>query len=320
MKNLKINYKMRKNVIVLFFCALLNQAYAQQASLSTQYDMVSSIQNPAYNGIHQALKIDAISRVQWANFPGSPRYTCLAVQAPFSKDFAFGANFQTLKVGSFKVASPLNMNVFAADIAYHKKIAKNINVGVGIRMGLFSFNMQLSRLIADNPDDVAVAGNDYNLNTPVVGGGVIIYGKNYYIGGAMPQFALINDQVLNNVNIGYNARMFYLLNGGYIFHLNNVWNIKTSFQTRYYNGLPVQADANLYLINKELFSLGYGYRSSGSHAVLASIKVNEFFKVLYSFETGTVYNKNIPFVSNEFGLSYSFSQPNKQTIVVPRFY
>ena len=201
MKNLKINYIMRKNVVVLFFCALLNQAYAQQASLSTQYDMVSSIQNPAYNGIHQALKIDAISRVQWANFPGSPRYTCLAVQAPFSKDFAFGANFQTLKVGSFKVASPLNMNVFAADIAYHKKIAKNINVGVGIRMGLFSFNMQLSRLIADNPDDVAVAGNDYNINTPVVGGGVIIYGKNYYIGGAMPQFALINDQVLNNVNM-----------------------------------------------------------------------------------------------------------------------
>jgi type IX secretion system PorP/SprF family membrane protein len=302
------------------FFALLNQTFAQQASLSTQYDMVSSIQNPAYNGIHQALRIDAISRIQWANFPGSPRYTCLGVQTPFSKDFAFGANFQTLKVGSFKVASPLNMNVFAADIAYHKKIAKNINVGVGLRLGLFSFNMQLSRLIADNPDDVAVAGNDFNINTPVVGGGIIVYGKNYYFGGAMPQFALVNNQVLNNVNIGYNARMFYLLNGGYIFQLNNVWNIKTSFQTRYYNGLPLQADANLYIINKELFSLGYGYRSSGSHAALVSIKINEFFKVLYSFETGTVYNKNIPFVSNEFGLSYSFSQPNKQTIVVPRFY
>jgi type IX secretion system PorP/SprF family membrane protein len=302
------------------FFALLNQTFAQQASLSTQYDMVSSIQNPAYNGIHQALRIDAISRIQWANFPGSPRYTCLGVQTPFSKDFAFGANFQTLKVGSFKVASPLNMNVFAADIAYHKKIAKNINVGVGLRLGLFSFNMQLYRLIADNPDDVAVAGNDFNINTPVVGGGIIVYGKNYYFGGAMPQFALVNNQVLNNVNIGYNARMFYLLNGGYIFQLNNVWNIKTSFQTRYYNGLPLQADANLYIINKELFSLGYGYRSSGSHAALVSIKINEFFKVLYSFETGTVYNKNIPFVSNEFGLSYSFSQPNKQTIVVPRFY
>jgi len=320
MKNLKINYIMRKNVIMFVFFALLNQTFAQQASLSTQYDMVSSIQNPAYNGIHQALRIDAISRIQWANFPGSPRYTCLGVQTPFSKDFAFGANFQTLKVGSFKVASPLNMNVFAADIAYHKKIAKNINVGVGLRLGLFSFNMQLSRLIADNPDDVAVAGNDYNINTPVVGGGIIVYGKNYYFGGAMPQFALVNNQVLNNVNIGYNARMFYLLNGGYIFQLNNVWNIKTSFQTRYYNGLPLQADANLYIINKELFSLGYGYRSSGSHAALVSIKINEFFKVLYSFETGTVYNKNIPFVSNEFGLSYSFSQPNKQTIVVPRFY
>jgi len=320
MKNLKINYKMRNIFILSVVIALLNNSTAQQASLSTQYDMVSSIQNPAYNGIHQSLRIDAISRVQWANFPGSPRYTALAVQTPFSKDFAFGANFQTLKVGSFKVASPLNMNVFAGDIAYHKQIAKNVNVGVGLRLGLFSFNMQLSRLVADNPDDIAIGGNDYNLNTPVVGGGIIIYGKNYYFGGAIPQYALINDQVLNNVNIGYNARSFYLLNGGYIFRLNDLWNIKTTFQTRYYNGLPIQADVNLYVINKQLFSLGYGYRNSGTHAILSSIKVNEFFKIVYSFETGTIYDRNIPFVANEFGLTYSFNQPNKQTIVVPRFY
>ena len=313
-------YKMRKILILLMLFALFNKVNAQQASLSTQYDMVSSIQNPAYNGIHQSLRIDAISRVQWASFPGTPRYTCLGVQTPFSKDFAFGANFQSLKVGSFKVASPLNMNVFCGDIAYHKQIAKNVNVGVGLRLGLFSFNMQLSRLIADNPDDIAIGGNDYNINTPVIGGGIIIYGKDYYIGGAMPQYALINDQILNNVNIGYNARSFYLLNGGYIFHVNNVWNIKTTFQTRYYKGLPVQADINLYVINNELFSLGYGYRTLGSHAILSSIKVNDFFKVVYSFETGTVYNRNIPFISNEFGLTYSFGQPQKQTIVVPRFY
>jgi len=320
MKNLKMIYKMRKILILLMLFALFNKVNAQQASLSTQYDMVSSIQNPAYNGIHQSLRIDAISRVQWASFPGTPRYTCLGVQTPFSKDFAFGANFQSLKVGSFKVASPLNMNVFCGDIAYHKQIAKNVNVGVGLRLGLFSFNMQLSRLIADNPDDIAIGGNDYNINTPVIGGGIIIYGKDYYIGGAMPQYALINDQILNNVNIGYNARSFYLLNGGYIFHVNNVWNIKTTFQTRYYKGLPVQADINLYVINNELFSLGYGYRTLGSHAILSSIKVNDFFKVVYSFETGTVYNRNIPFISNEFGLTYSFGQPQKQTIVVPRFY
>ena len=72
--------------------------------------------------------------------------------------------------------------------------------------------MQLSRLIADNSDDIAIGGNDYNINTPVVGGGVIIYGKNYYIGGAMPQYALINDQVLNNVNISIIIHYVNILN------------------------------------------------------------------------------------------------------------
>ena len=308
--------------ILLFFVVGLfsHEVKSQQASLTTQYDIVSGIQNPAYNGIHQSLRIDAISRIQWANFPGTPRYTCLGIQSPLSKDFAFGANFQSMKVGSFKVASPLSMNVFAGDIAYHKQVAKNIQVAVGLRLGIFGFNMQLSKLGIDNPNDVAVAGNDYNINTPVVGGGVIVYGKNYYFGGAMPQYALISDQVLNNVNIGYNARTFYLLNAGYIIPLNQNWNLKTTVQTRYYEGLPMQADFNIYLIDKSLFSIGYGYRSTGSHAILSSIKVNEFFKVLYSFETGTVYNKNIPFVSHEFGLSYGFYQPSKQTKVVPRFY
>jgi hypothetical protein len=57
-----------------------------------------------------------------------------------------------------------------------------------------------------------------------------------------------------------------------------------------------------------------------SNLILTGNPTKTFFKVVYSFETGTVYDRNIPFVSNEFGLTYSFSQPNKQTIVVPRFY
>jgi type IX secretion system PorP/SprF family membrane protein len=317
---ISINQMFRKYFGYILFALSAHSLNAQQASLTTQYDVVSGIQNPAYNGMHQSLRIDAISRIQWANFPGTPRYTCLGIQTPLSKDFALGANFQSLKVGSFKVASPLSMNVIAGDIAYHKQVSKNVNVAVGLRLGIFGFNMQLSSLVADNPTDVAIGGNDYNINTPVIGGGVIIYGKNYYIGGAMPQYALLSDQIIDNVNIGYNARSFYLFNAGYVIPLNSKWNFKTTIQTRYYYGLPMQFDYNGYLIDKDLFSIGYGYRSTGSHAILSSIKVNEFFKVLYSYETGTVYNKSIPFVSHEFGLSYSFNQPNKQTKVVPRFY
>ncbi len=318
MKHFLVKYI--QSIFIMVLLPFSIDASAQQASLTTQYDIVSGIQNPAYNGIHQSLRIDAISRIQWANFPGTPRYTCLGGQTPLSKDFAIGANFQSMKVGSFKVASPLSMNVFAGDIAYHKQVSKNIQMAVGLRLGVFGFNMQLSKLGIDNPNDVAVAGNDYNINTPVVGGGVIVYGKNYYFGASLPQFALISDQILDNVNIGYNARSFYLVNAGYIFSLNQNWNLKSTIQTRYYAGLPIQADFNLYLIDKNLFSVGYGYRSTGSHAILSSVKVNEFFKVLYSFETGNVYQKNTPFTSHEFGLSYGFFQPSKQTKVVPRFY
>lgn len=295
---------------------------AQQAPLTAQYDIISSIQNPAYNGINQHLKIDAVTRVQWSNIPGAPVYTAVGVQSPISRDFAVGGNFQSLKIGNFKYASPLSINSFSGDLAYHKQLNKNVNLGVGLRLGLFNFNMQLSRLISSTQNDVALAGNDYNLNAPTVGGGIILYGKNYFLGASMPQYALISTNILENVNLSYNARSFYLINGGYILPVGKSKDnyLKATVQARYYAGLPVQADINIYFLYHTDFSIGYGYRTNGTQAILGNIRVNEFFKILYAYETGSVYDKNVPFTSHEFGLSYFFNQPKHQTRITPRFY
>ncbi len=310
-----------KRAWVWAFLALFSHnSHAQQAGLLSNYDLVSSIQNPAYNGINRRLQVDAVSRVQWANFPGSPTYTGLAFQVPVTKDFALGANFQNLSVGDFKYASPLSMGSFALDLAYHKQVAKNVFISAAVRTGVFSFNMRISQLIAEEVGDLAQTGNDYSFNSPQVGGGIMIYGKQYFIGASMPQFALVNDRIVENVNLGYNARSFYLFNGGYVQPIGSQFSLKSTAQARLYEGLPIVYDLNLYAIYQDAINIGYGYRSTGSHAVLAKLKVNDYFYVIYSYEFGHVYDEQTPFNATEFGLSYQLDFNKQKKKIVPRHY
>lgn len=314
------NIKRIPVVLILYLGMSIQTLLSQQAGLLSNYDLVSSIQNPAYNGLNRRLQLDAVSRVQWANFPGSPTYTGLAFQAPVNKDFAIGANFQNLKVGEFKFASPLSMGSYALDLAYHKQLAKNVFVSAGIRTGVFSFNMRISQLIASEIGDLSQVGNDFSFNSPLVGGGIMLYGKQYFVGMSIPQFALVNDRIINNVNLGYNARSFYLVNAGYVQPIGDYFSLKTTVQTRIYEGLPIVYDVNLYTLYKDLLNMGYGYRNTGSHAVLARLKVNDYFFVVYSYEFGKIYDEQTPFNANEFGLSYQLDFDRQKKKVLPRHY
>jgi type IX secretion system PorP/SprF family membrane protein len=303
----------------IFFggCSFMN---AQQVALTTQYDLISNIQNPAYNGLNRMLKVDAISRVQWANFPGTPRYTAVAFQSPVNKDFAMGANFQTLQVGKFKTASPLNLSTYSCDLAFHQQLQKNLHLAAGLRVGLMSFSMRISQLSANVPTDIAQLGNDYSFQSPLVGGGMMVYGKNYFVGMSMPQFAIVSDRLVENVNLGYNARSFYNINAGYIYELNKDWFAKITSQVRWYEGMLPVTDANLYFGFNDLLTVGYGYRTTKVHAFLTKVRLNDFFNVVYAFESGKVYDNQTPFNSQEFGLSYQLNNNKTKIKVVPRKY
>lgn len=296
-------------------CSILN---AQQVALTAQYDLVSNIQNPAYNGMNRLLKVDAISRVQWANFPGTPRYTTVAFQSPVNKDFAMGANFQTLQVGKFKTASPLNLSTYSTDIAFHQQINSKLHLSAGLRVGLMSFSMRISQLTANIPSDIAQLGNDYSFQSPLVGGGIMAYGKNYFVGISMPQFAIVSDRLVENVNLGYNARSFYSVNAGYIYNLSKDWYAKLTTQYRWYAGMRTIVDGNIHVGYQEVLSMGYGYRSTRAHAFLTKVRVNDVFSVVYAYESGKVYDNQTSFNSQEFGLSYQLNNNKSKIKVVPR--
>ncbi len=311
----------RLNILLILLFLGVYPLFSQQVALISQYDRVAGIQNPAYNGIHNTMRIDGISRVQWMNFPGSPKYTALSVQAPVSQSIALAGQFQTLGVGDFEYAPPLSMSSYTIDLAYHKQLSKNLNISTGLRTGLFSFGMNLGQLISEIPDDIAVAGNNYSFNAPLVGGGVLAYGRNYYLGVSMPQYALISNQLIENVNLNYNARSYYLLTAGYIqSFFRDIFSVKPTIQVRKYEGLKEQIDGNIYFYYLQDFMLGYGYRSVGSHQLSSMIKINPYFNIYYLYEFGRFRNEGIAYSSQEFGLRYELNYLEQKIKTPPRFY
>ncbi len=293
---------------------------AQQTGLVTQYDKVSSVLNPAYNGVNRAVQIDALTKSQWANFPGSPKINVVGAQMPLNRDFATGLSFQSMKIGKFLNANPISNFSVAADLAYHKKLAKNLNISTGLRLGMFSYNAQLGLLQANNPNDGAIADNNYNIKTPVIGGGLLLYGKQYFLGVSMPQYAIVGKEQFNMYNLNYVASPMFMYTAGYLKKWNKDWETKITVQARQFKGLPMHLDANIYAYYKNQFMLGYGRRNNSSDVLQVQFKFNEFVWITYGYEHGYIYDSQTPFTSHEFGVSYKFYQPSKQMFIEPRNY
>jgi len=293
---------------------------AQQMGLANQYERISGVLNPAYNGINRAVQVDAITKSQWANFPGSPKMNVVGAQFPLNRDFAAGLNLQTLSVGKFQNAKPLSLFSVGADLAYHKQLGKNVNLSTGLRVGLFSYNAQLSLLNANDPNDGSLVDNNYTIKTPLIGGGIMLYGKQYFVSASMPQYAIMANEQINQYNINYASAPMMIFSTGYLQKLSKDWDAKVTVQGRHFAGLPFHIDANAYFYYKNQIMFGYGRRNNTADVYQLQIRFNEFVWINYGYERGFIYDSQTPFSSHEFGVSYKFYQPSKQMFIEPRNY
>lgn len=314
--------KLRMIIRALLICLSMGGqvVMGQQANLLSNYDLFSSMQNPAYNGLNRRMQLDAVSRIQWSGIPGSPLYSAVSFQSPFHKSFATGANFQSIEMGRFKKASPLRLNLLSGDIAFHKQISNKLFLSTGLRLGVFSMDMRISQLIADELGDPAQFGNDYNFNAPSIGGGIMLSGEHFYLGASVPHHLITRDILVENINLGYNARRLLSLNLGFDVPINKKLSFKFTSQMKQFMGLSPLWEVNGYLVVPDLIMLGYGIRSNNSNIVLTQLKLNEYFWLIYAYDFGFLLGDQNRFSSTEFGLSYRLNFEKQRVKKRNRFY
>lgn len=319
-----INYNKILGFVVLS-CLSFKQLNAQQEQMYTHYDFNSLAMNPAYAGSKRTLVATALNRVQWANYPGAPRYQSFGVHSPVGnskslKDFAVGFNVQTGKIGKFAVASPFSENEFAGNIAYHKQITRDLRLAVGLRLGAYNYNAQLTKLQLQNPND-QVYSQDYSITAPMTGFGVYLYSDKFFASVSSPRMVFVKQKLTpSGYNLNYISQMHYYATAGIVLDISNDIKLKPTTQIKFINGVPMQADFNLHAFYKNLGSIGGFYRTGGDLGFMVNLQLNSSFNLLYSFDSKTSPLNSYVKGSNEFGLIYMIPYKQNSSVKVPRYF
>lgn len=318
---MKINkLNIMKYALILLSVTMVSSSLAQQEPMYTHYDFNSMAMNPGYTGSKRTLVANALSRTQWTELPGAPRYQNFAVHSPLVNDFAIGLNVQSGKIGKFAVASPFSETQIAGNIAYHKQIADDLRLAVGLRLGVYNYKAELSKIRLYNGTDVGFTNNDYSISSPMTGFGAYLYSTKYFVGFSAPRMVFINPDVRQNYNVEYAAQVHYYLTGGVVLDAGTDLKIKPTTQIKFTNGAPVLADFNVHAIYKDKFSLGAFYRTSKSIGVMANVIMNDNFTLFYSFDSALGDINQYVRGSHEMGLQFMIPYVENSKVRVPRYF
>jgi len=316
MKNFK-TYSLALALTTLFW---IGKANAQQEQMYSHYDYNSLALNPAYAGSKQTLVANSLARMQWLNLPGAPRYYNVGVHSPIVGDFGGGLNLQTGSLGKFKTANPMSETQIALSLAWNKQITKDLRLAVGLRGGLFNYNINLSQLGRDVDDDVAFNNNDMNILAPMTGFGIYLYSEKFFAGVSAPRMVFVGDNPVNNVDISYATNTQFYAFAGYVHEVSSDLKIKPTTQIKMVQGAPVQIDLNVHAIYMDDYSLGAFYRTGGEVGIMAMAQVNPNFTLVYAYDHRLAPINQYVNGSHEFGVQYAIPYVSNRRVITPRYF
>jgi type IX secretion system PorP/SprF family membrane protein len=254
------------------------------------------------------------------NLPGAPRYYNLGVHSPLVGDFGGGLNLQTGSLGKFQTANPMRETQIALSLAWNKQITKDLRLAVGLRGGLFNYNINLSQLNRDVDADVAFRNNDLNILAPMTGFGIYLYSEKYFVGVSAPRMVFVGDNPVNNVDISYATTTQYYAFAGFVQEVNSDWKIKPTTQVKMTQGVPLQVDLNVHAIYKDDYSIGAFYRTGGELGIMAMAQVSPNFTLVYAYDHRLAPVNNYVNGSHEFGVQYAIPYVANRRVIAPRYF
>jgi len=293
---------------------------AQQEQLYSHYDYNSLAINPAYAGSKQTFVANSLARMQWLNLPGAPRYYNVGIHSPVVGDFGMGLNLQTGSLGKFQVASPMKETQIALSGAYNKRISENLRFAVGLRLGLYNYNVNLSQLQTDKVNDIAFQNNDLNLTAPMTGFGLYLYSDKFFAGLSAPRMVFVKNNSVNNVDIEYATNTQYYAFAGYVIDVNTDVKLKPTTQIKMVQGAPMQIDLNMHLIYLDDYSIGGFYRTGGEAGIMAMANITPSFTIVYSYDSRMAPLNEYTGGSHEFGIQYMIPYISNSKTRVPRYF
>ena len=271
-------------IVIVSLVLMVNNVNAQQEPMFTQY-MSNSLTmnpanisiNPAFTGTTENLFINTLTRLQWVGMEGAPKTFSLTAHSPIPyENMGVGLTLITDKVG------PVSNTFFTLNYAYRIKVFNDINLSMGLKLGLNSYKANLSDLeTIDEGDDQFV--NNESKTSPNLGFGFFMYTPKYFVGFSAPKLVQtkIDDEYATDEN---KLKNHYFLMGGYNWQINKDWMLKPSLLTRIVIGAPLSNDITVQGVFQNWLGGGVMYRIGDALGFFIFGKVYDEINVGYGYE------------------------------------
>jgi type IX secretion system PorP/SprF family membrane protein len=278
--------KMNFRTITYFiaFCLLAIKAVAQQAPIFSEYNYNKVLVNQAFAGLTDEAEITLSANSFMNNIEGSPQSAALTFHTPvgrYNMGLGIGTSYETIGVTNIGHL----YGVYTYHINFDHKGSRpdwedfQINVlSFGISAGVDYIQENLLDLNASEDPHF-----DENINQirPTLGAGVLYNRKQFYLGFSSPN--LLENIKLNNENVRFNN--LYNAYFGYRIFTDRYekYAFQPGFLIKYVKGAPLQADVNMLFEYKNKIDVGVGYRTTQSMNFIAGLRINDTFKIVYSY-------------------------------------
>jgi type IX secretion system PorP/SprF family membrane protein len=282
-----------KQKLTLFVFVLLSAAAAAQYNpLQSQYMLNPLVLNPAYAGAQDFLSATMSYRRQWLGFDGAPETYAFTAHTPLRN--------RHLNLG-FIVAQD-NIAVLhrtQVEVAYaHRIRAGKFHLAAGFSPTISLLRNNWSEIQTNTSGDMSFQGTASELT---YGSGFGIYGGYgpFFLGGSS-RFV-----VTERGEFFYKNQPILVYTGCTLTKQKRV-GVMVSALGRYMYGYDYQADFNVLVTLRERIGFGVSWRMNDAVVGILNVRLNEQFRLGYSYDYTLSRLRNYSTGSHELVLRYDF--------------
>lgn len=255
----------------------LNPAKAQQDPMFTYYLQNPVALNPAVAGTISGLNMSLLTRHQWLGIDGRPASYSFGAHTPYIKqNMGLGLNISTDQAG------PMRFTNFTASYAYKITLVEGLELSMGLKAGVSSYNAKIGGLQVNDPGDPNFAHDDKWI-TPNLGVGFYAFAENYYAGFSIPRLVEVKlNKEYRESGQPYNPQLYLM--GGYKFQINRDWDISPSSLIGIMGGSPLSVDIMGQVEYLKRIQFGTHYRIGDALGLFVSGNVYDNFIIGYAFD------------------------------------
>ncbi len=279
--------KVKLLVILISLCGCV---MAQHNSSYSQYMFNGLLINPAYAGSNDALNLTALYRKQWTGIDNAPNTLSFTAHTPLkNKKVNLGL---IITSDSYGITEHLKASLI---YAYRIKLFKG-HLSFGLLGGVDSYKMNWDRVRTTDGGDASFTSSTQKRIYPEAGFGMYFHSQKFFMGLSAPD--------MYSGTFSLNRTM--ALNVGGLIDVSENFKIKPAVLVKYIMNSPIDANVSTTFYWKDIVGVGVGYSYNTSIIGLLDIKINDQFRIGYSYDYATTALNKYSTGSHEIMLRYLF--------------